>query len=155
MQRIGALLQEGQLRAAYEQLSVLVAAHPGYAEGIRLLAGTLLALGETAEAERLLRQALALDPSWTPTLVTLSELLLASGRGPEAETLLRRAYSARAVPPRAPVLLARYYNDLRRPADALAVAAPWCTSGKADGELVAQHVASLAALGRQDEAVAT
>src|SRR2546421_711498 len=35
----------------------------------------------------------------------------------------------------------------------LAVAAPLCSSGKADAELAAQHIAALAALGRQEEAV--
>jgi tetratricopeptide (TPR) repeat protein len=52
------------------------------------------------------------------------------------------------------LLLARYYNDAGRPAQALAVAAPLCVSGKADAELAAQHVTALVALGRQEEAVA-
>jgi Flp pilus assembly protein TadD len=56
--------------------------------------------------------------------------------------------------PRAALLLARYYNDSGRAAEALAVAAPLCLSGKADAELTAQHVGALAALGRHGEAVA-
>src|SRR5439155_18409502 len=56
--------------------------------------------------------------------------------------------------PRAALLLARYYNDTGRPAQALAVAGPLCTGGKADEGLAAQHIGALVALGRQQEAVA-
>ncbi|HEY6823417.1 MAG TPA: putative 2OG-Fe(II) oxygenase, partial [Steroidobacteraceae bacterium] len=56
---------------------------------------------------------------------------------------------------RAALLLARYYNDSGRAAEALAVAAPMCLSGRGDAELAAQHIAALAALGRQQEALAT
>jgi tetratricopeptide (TPR) repeat protein len=56
--------------------------------------------------------------------------------------------------PIAVLVLARYYNDHKRPAQALAVAAPLCATGNADPELVTQHVAALAALGRQNEGVA-
>ena len=43
---------------------------------------------------------------------------------------------------------------MRRPAEALALAAPLCAAGNPDADLAAQHIAALAALGRQDEAVA-
>jgi tetratricopeptide (TPR) repeat protein len=76
--------------------------------------------------------------------------LLDRGRGSEAEPLLRRA-SQRL--PRAALLLARHYNNTQRPTDALAVIAPLCATGQTDTELVAQHVAALAALGRTQEAV--
>jgi Flp pilus assembly protein TadD len=102
-----------------------------------------------------LRRALELDPRWTPTLGTLGELLLLSGRGGEAEPLLQRALAGSPPYPRAALLLARHYNDSGRPAQALAVAAPLCLAGRADAELAAQHIAALAALGRQQEAVAT
>ena len=152
MRRASALLQAGNFPLAQTQLEAIVAANPGYVEGLRLLAGAQQALGDAEAAERLLRRALELDPDWTPTLATLGELLLASGRGSEAESLLLRAAAGSPPYPRAALLLARYYNDMRRPAEALAMAAP--LAGKADAELSAQHIAALAALGRQAEAVA-
>jgi tetratricopeptide (TPR) repeat protein len=154
MRRINELLRVGSLRPAHEQLATIVDANPGFVEALRLLAGTKQALGDPAAAEELLRRALALDPDWTPTLATLGELLLGSGRGAEAEPLLQRAVAGSPSYPRAALLLARYYNDTGRPAEALAVAAPWCIGGKADAELAAQHISALAALGRQEEAVA-
>jgi tetratricopeptide (TPR) repeat protein len=154
MRHISALLQAGNFPLAQSQLEAIVGANPEYVEGLRLLSGTKQALGDPAAAESLLRRALELDPGWTPTLATLGELLLSSGRGSEAESLLQRAAAGAPPYPRAALLLARYYNDMRRPAEALAVAAPLCVAGKADAELAAQHVAALAALDRQAEAVA-
>jgi tetratricopeptide (TPR) repeat protein len=155
MHRVSGLLQAGSFRIAHDQLEAIVEANPKFVEALRLLAGTKQALGDAADAEKLLRRALILDPSWTPTLATLGELLLASGRGSEAEPLLQRALAGSLPYPRAALLLARYYNDLGSPAQALKVAAPLCLSGKADAELAAQHIAALAALGRQDEAVSS
>lgn len=154
MRRISALLQGGSFRLAHDQLEIIVRDNPDFVEALRLLAGTKQALGDGAEAEKLLRQALRLDPNWTPTLATLGELLLNSGNPGEAEPLLLRAVSGSSPHPHAALVLARYYNDLKRPANALAVAAGLCATGNADPELVAQHVAALAALGRQGEAVA-
>jgi tetratricopeptide (TPR) repeat protein len=154
MRRINELLRTGSFRAAHDQLAVIVDANPGYAEALRLFAGTKQALGEAAAAEELLRRALVLDPNWTPTLATLAELLLGGGRGGEAEPLLQRALAGTPPYPRAALLLARYYNDTGRPAEALAVATPACTSGHADAELAAQYISALASLGRQAEAVA-
>ncbi|HME39237.1 MAG TPA: tetratricopeptide repeat protein [Steroidobacteraceae bacterium] len=154
MRHVSALLQAGQFRTAQAELEAIVDANPKFVEGLRLLAGTKQALGDAAAAEKLLRQALNLEPSWTPTLATLGELLLTSGRTGEAESLLLRAAAGSPPFPRAALLLARYYNDMGRPAQALNVAAPLCVSGKADAELAAQHIAALAALGRQDEAIA-
>jgi tetratricopeptide (TPR) repeat protein len=153
MRRISALLQAGSFRAAHEQLADIVAANPGFAEAQRLLAGTKLALGDATAAEALLRKALALDPGWTPTLTSLGELLLNSGRDSEAEQLLLRAVRGARPNPGAALLLARYYNDQKRPQQAAAVAAPLCASGNAAPELVTQHVIALAAQGRQDDAV--
>ena len=153
MRRISEQLRSGNLRAAHDQLATVVAAHPGYAEALRLFAGTKQALGDTAAAEQLLRQALALDHNWTPTLGTLGELLLGSGRGSEAEPLLQRALAGTPPFPRAALLLARYYNESARPAEAVDVAAPLCIGGRADEELAAQHVTALLALGRAGEAV--
>lgn len=154
MRRVSALLQAGSFRSAHDQLEAIVGDNPDFVEALRLLAGTKQALGDAADAEKLLREALALDPTWTPTLATLGELLLNSGRGSEAEPLLLRAVAGSSPYPRAALVLARYYNDHKRPAQALAVAAPLCVTGNADPELVTQYVAALAALGRQDEAVA-
>ena len=154
MRRINLLLQAGRFRDAHEQLAAIVEANPGYVEALRLLAGTQQALGDAPAAEQLLRRALTLDPNWTPTLVTLAELLLGSGRGEEAEQLLQRALAVTPAYGHAALLLARYYNDSGRPAQALAMAAPLCVSGRADGELAAQHVSALIALGRHEEAVA-
>jgi Flp pilus assembly protein TadD len=153
MRQISALLKTGSYRPAHDQLERIVEAHPEFVEALRLLAGTKQALGDTAAAELLLRRALALDPTWTPTLATLGELLLTGGRGAEAESLLQRAAAGPPPYPRAALLLARYYNDLGKPAQALAIAAPLCASGKADAELYTQHIAALAALGRQTDAV--
>ena len=154
MRRIGGLLQAGRYGEAHEQLERVVAEHPRFAEGQRLLGGCKQALGDRAGAEALLRRALALDPGWTPTLATLGELLLTAGRVQEAETLLRDAATGTPPSPRAAFVLARHFNDNRRPADALAVAAPLCERGAADADLATQHVAALSALGRHDEAVA-
>jgi len=154
MRRASALLQAGSFAAAHDQLVAIVGDNPDFIEALRLLAGAKQALGDSAGAERLLRRALALDPAWTPTLTTLGELLLSSGRGTEAEPLLLRAVSGSSPHPSAALVLARYYNDHKRPVQALAVAAPLCATGNADPELVTQHVAALAALGRLDEAVA-
>ncbi len=153
MRRISDELQTGRFGEAHDRLEAVVAANPTYAEALRLLAGTKNALGDPIAAEALLRRALDIDPRWMPTLVTLSELLLHSGRGGEAEALLKRAVSGSAPYPRAAFLLARFYHDLGRAAEAVAVAAPLCLSGKADAELTAQHIGALAALGRQGEAI--
>lgn len=155
MRRISTLLQAGNFRSAHEQLAVVVNDNPGFAEARRLLAGTKQALGDLAGAEASLREALALDPGWAPTLATLGEFLLGSGRAGEAEALLQRACAGSPPYPRAALVLARYYNDTQRPAQAVEVTARSCASGHADADLVAQHVAGLAALGRQGEAVAT
>ena len=154
MRRISGLLQSGQYVAAHAQLESLVAANPGYTEGLRLLAGTKQALGDTAQAEALLRRALEIDPAAPATLTTLAELLFLAGRGAEAVPLLQRA--VRGTPPyaRAALLLTRHYLDAGQPALALEVAAPWCSSGKADADLAALYVGAYAALGRQAEAVA-
>src|ERR1700680_249973 len=132
VRRINELLRGGSFRAAHDQLETILAANPEFVEALRLLAGTKQALGDAAAAERLLRRALNLEPGWTPTLATLGELLLTAGRGSEAEPLLQRAAAGSPPYPRAALLLARYYNDLGRPAAALAVAAPLCVAGKAD-----------------------
>ena len=153
MRQISALLKTGSYRPAHDQLESIVEAHPEFVEALRLLAGTKQALGDTPAAELLLRRALTLDPTWTPTLATLGELLLTDGRGAEAESLLQRAAAGPPPYARAALLLARYYNDSGKPAQALAIAAPLCASGKADAELSAQHIAALAALGRQADAV--
>ena len=153
MRAISAQLQAGQFRAAHDRLETIVAAHPAFAEAQRLLAGTKLALGDPAAAEALLRRALQVDPAWTPTLTTLGELLLASGRGTEAETVLQRALAAEPADPRAALVLARYFNGTARPAAAVAVAAPFSTQAGIDADLATQHVAALAALGRQTEAI--
>ena len=155
MRRISELLRAGRLRSAQEQLEAILASSPDFVEALRLLAGTRQALGDPAAAEALLRRALELDSGWTPTLTTLGELLLMSGRGSEAEPLLQRAVTGSPPFPRASLLLARHYNDSGRPAEALAVAAPLCLSGHADAELATQHIAALAALGRQEEALTT
>ena len=154
MRRISALLQSGDYEAAHTQLESLVAANPGYLEGLRLLAGTKQAMGEVGQAESLLRRGLDIDPQSTPTLIGLAELLLLAGRSAEAVPLLQRALQGAAPHPRAALLLARHYLDAGQPASALEVAAPWCNSGKADVDLSALHVAAYAALGRQGEAVA-
>lgn len=154
MRRAGALLQAGRFDEAHVQLEAIVEANPGFVEALRLLAGSKQALGDAAAAEALLRRALGLDPNWIPTLATLAELLLMGGRGSEAESLLKRAIGGTAPYPRAAFLLARYYNDTGRPAEALEVAAPLCLGGKADADLAAQHIAALVALGRHSQAVA-
>lgn len=154
MRRISGLLQTGDFRTAHDQLEAIVEANPDFAEARRLLGGAKLALGDAAGAERILRKAISLDPSWTPTLTTLGEMLLHGGRYEEAEEFLRRAIAGNPPNPHATLVLARYYNDRQRHAEALAVAAPFCETGNADAELAAQHVAALVALGHRDDAVA-
>ncbi|MGC8517411.1 MAG: tetratricopeptide repeat protein [Steroidobacteraceae bacterium] len=153
MRAIGALLQDGQYTAARMRLEPIVARHPNYVEGLRLLAGTRLALGERDAAEALLRHALELDGNWPPTLTTLAELLLGSGRAAEAEALLRRAASGSPADPRAAWVLARLYSDSGRAAEAVLLLAPFCAAPRLDAALAAQHSAALVALGRAEEAV--
>jgi len=83
----------------------------------------------------------------------LGELLLSSGRVLEAEPLLRRAAAASPADARAALVLARHYTTRcarRRPR----AGGTLCVAGEANVELVAQHVAVLAALGRREEGVA-
>jgi predicted Zn-dependent protease len=154
MRRISALLQSGHYAEAHTRLESLLAANPGYLEGLRLLAGIKQALGDAGQATLLLRRALEIDPSSSLTLIALAELLLLAGRSAEAVPLLQRAIQGVAPQPRAALLLARHYLDAGQPALALEVAAPWCNDGKADADLAALHVAAYVALGRQGEAVA-
>src|ERR1700761_1376213 len=153
LRQINTLLQAGRFPEAQEQLRAVVATHPDNVEALRLLAGTRQIFGDPAEAEELLRRALTLDGKWTPTLASLGELLLVTGRFAEAEPLLRRALEGATPSLRAAVLLARYYNDTGRRAEAIAVTAPWWTRGLGDSDLNAQHVTALMALGRHQEAL--
>jgi len=153
MQRVNGLLQAGDFRAAHAQLRDVVETHPDYAEAQRLLGGATLMLGDTVAAEGILRHAIGLDPDWAPTLTTLGELLLGSGRHAEAETFLQRAATARQPDPHAAQVLARYYNDRRQPARALAIVAPFCALDDVSPELIVQYVAALVALGRSGDAV--
>lgn len=150
MQQIGKLLQAGELHTAQEQLQAIVEQQPDYAEALRLLGGVQQALGDNTAAEAQLRRAMAADPGWAPAWLSLGELLLNSGREDEAVPLLQRV--AQRLP-QAALLLARHYNERQRSADALAITAALCRAGQAPAELIAQYVAALAALGRQDEAV--
>lgn len=150
MQQTGKLLQLGDFQSAHDRLQSIVEQYPDYAEAWRLLGGVKQARGDVEGAEALLRKAMAVDPGWAPTWASLGELLLNRGDTAEAVPLLQRVASRL---PHAALLLARHYNDQQRPADALAIVAPLCGSDQVPAELVAQHVAALAALGRQDEAV--
>jgi len=153
MRRISGLLQSGQYGTAHAQLESLVAANPGFVEGMRLLAGAKQALGDIVQAESLLRRALEIDPQAPATLTTLAEVLLLSGRNADAVPLLQRAIHGTPPYPRAAFLLARHHLNTGQPALALEVATPWCNSGRADFDLSALHVAAYTALGRQREAV--
>ncbi|HJU25337.1 MAG TPA: tetratricopeptide repeat protein, partial [Rhodanobacteraceae bacterium] len=154
MHRINGLLQAGDFRTAHEQLEIIVDGNPGFPEARRLLAGAKLALGDAGGAERILRVAAAAEPAWPPTLTMLGELLLGSGRHEEAEQFLLQAATDRQADPRAALVLARRCNDTQRHAQALAVAAPFCSLADVAPELAAQHVAALVALGRGEEAIA-
>ena len=153
MQRVNGLLKAGDFRAARDALRETVEAHPDYAEAQRLLGGVTLMLGDAADAERILRRAIERDPEWAPTLTTLGELLLGSGRHVEAETLLQRAATAKQPDPHAAQVLARYYNDRKQPAQALAITAPFCARDNVSSELIVQHVNALVALGRSGDAI--
>lgn len=154
MQRVNALLQAGEFRAARDRLQAVVETNPDYAEAQRLLGGVTLMLGDVVGAERILRHAIELDPDWAPTLTTLGELLLGRGHPAEAETFLQRALAARQPDPHAAQVLARYYNDRRQPARALAILAPFCARDEIPAELIVQYVAALVALGRSGDAIA-
>ncbi|HUA81577.1 MAG TPA: putative 2OG-Fe(II) oxygenase [Dyella sp.] len=151
MQQVSKMLQTGDLRGAHEQLQRIVDQQPDYAEALRLLGGVRQTLGDIDGAETWLRKAMAADPGWAPTWASLGELLLNRGRTDEALPLLQRVASRM---PQAAWLLARHYNDQQRPADALATLAPFCSAEQIPAELATQHIAALAALGRQDEAIA-
>jgi tetratricopeptide (TPR) repeat protein len=150
MREISGLLQAGHYGDAHRELEKVVTQQPDFAEAHRLLGGCKAALGDLPGAEASLRCALALDPNWAPTLTTLGELLLTVGRVAEAEPLLQRAATR---DPRAALVFARHCNDRRRPQEALAAIAPFIAKGQVDAELVTQHVAALAMLGRADDAV--
>src|SRR6185437_5911713 len=117
------------------------------------LGGVMLMLGDAAGAEQILRRAIECDPEWAPTLTTLGELLLGSGRHAEAETFLQRAATVKQPDPHAAQVLARYYNDRKQPARALAVTAPFCARDNVPSELIVQHVTALVALGRSGDAI--
>ena len=153
MQRVNGFLQAGDFRAARDRLHAIIETHPDYGEAQRLLGGVTLMLGDAAGAERILRRAIERDPDWAPTLTTLGELLLGQGRHAEAETFLQRAAAARQPDPHAAQVLARYYNDRKQPARALAIVAPFCTRDDVPSELIVQHVAALVALGRSGDAI--
>jgi len=153
MQRVNGLLKAGDFRAARAALRETVDAHPEYAEAQRLLGGVTLMLGDAVDAERILRHAIERDPEWAPTLTTLGELLLGSGRHAEAETFLQRAATAKQPDPHAARVLARYYNDRKQPARALAITAPFCTRDNVPSELIVQQVNALVALGRSGDAI--
>jgi len=153
MQRVNRSLQAGDFRAARGQLREIIEAHPDYAEAQRLLGGVMLMLGDAAGAEQILRRAIECDPDWAPTLTTLGELLLGSGRHAEAETFLQRAATAQQPDPHAAQVLARYYNDRKQPARALAIVAPFCARDNVPSELIVQHVTALVALGRSGDAI--
>lgn len=153
MQRINGLLKAGDFHAARDALRETVGAHPDCAEVQRLLGGVTLMLGDATDAERILRRALEVDPDWTPTLTTLGELLLGSGRHAEAESFLQRAVSAKQPDPHAARVLARYCNDRKQPARALAITAPFCARDDMPPELIVQHVNALVALGHSADAV--
>lgn len=153
MQRVNGQLQAGDFRSACDALQEIIETHPDYAEAQRLYGGATLMLGDAAGAERILRRAIERAPDWAPTLTTLGELLLGSGRHAEAEVFLQRAITARQPDPHAARVLARYYNDRRQPARALAVAAPFCAGDKVSPDLLVQYVAALVALGRSDDAI--
>jgi Flp pilus assembly protein TadD len=154
MRHVDGLLKAGDFRGAHDRLATIVEAHPDFAEAHRLLAGARLALGDATGAERVLRKAASLEPAWPPVFTMLGELLLNGGRQTEAEEFLLRAATGARADPRAVLVLARFYNDSRRHARALAVAAPFCAAGNIAPELAVQHVTALVALGRKDEAVA-
>ncbi|MBU6417237.1 MAG: tetratricopeptide repeat protein [Xanthomonadaceae bacterium] len=154
MRRINGLLQAGDFHAAHDRLQEIVDEHADYVEAQRLLGGVTLVLGDVAGAERILRRAIECDPDWTPTLATLGELLLGSGRVAEAETFLQRAITGQSPSPQAALVLARYYNDRRQHAQALAVIAPFCRDERVAPDLAVQHATALVALGRGDDAVA-
>ena len=154
MQRVNGLLKAGDFRAARDALREIIDAHPDYAEAQRLLGGVTLMLGDAAGAERILRRAIERDPEWAPTLTTLGELLLGSGRHAEAETVLQRAATAGQPDSHAAQVLARYYNDRKQPARALAITAPFCARDNVSPELIVQHVNALVALGRSEDAIA-
>ncbi|HUY84415.1 MAG TPA: tetratricopeptide repeat protein [Steroidobacteraceae bacterium] len=147
------LLRAGRFREAQAELEAIVAANPRHVEALRLLAGARQALGDAAAAETLLRRALAIDPDWTPTLATLGEFLLIGGRRDEALPFLQRAVVGPTPLARAAFLLARLYNEGRRPLETLEIAAPWVRAGRVDPDLATQHVAALVALGRREEAI--
>lgn len=155
MQRVNGLLQAGDFRAAHDRLETIAKQHPDFVEARRLLAGAKLALGDAGGAEQVLREAASSDPVWPPVLTMLGELLLNGGRQAEAEQCLLRAATGTHADPRAVLVLARFYNDSRRPAQALAIVAPLCTrDNNIVPELAAQHVAALVALGRGEDAIA-
>ena len=155
MRRISELLQPAVFAARTSSSRRSSRPTRDFVEGLRLLAGTKQALGDPAAAEELLRRALALDPSWTPTLATSGELLLVSGRGSEAESLLQRALAGSPPYPARGACCSRATTTT---CGARPRRSRWphrcAVSGKADADSPAQHIAALAALGRQEEAVA-
>lgn len=151
MQRVNGLLQAGDFREAHARLALIAKQNPGYAEAQRLLGGVTLALGDAAGAERILRRAIELAPDWAPSLVTMGELLLGSGRDAEAEIFLRKAMAGSPPNPQAAQVLARFYNDRRQFAQALAVVSVF--GEEMPSELAVPHVTALVALGRAEEAV--
>jgi len=80
MRRIGGLLQSGQYQAAHSQLESLVAANPGYPEGLTALAELLLLSGRSAEALPLLQRAIHGTPPHPRAAFLLARHYLSMGQ---------------------------------------------------------------------------
>ena len=86
-----ALLDEGRLHEALEQLHALAERHPGHAPAHNKLGICLARLGRLDEAAEAFRRAAELDPAYAAPWSNLGNVHLQQGRLDEAEAAYRRA----------------------------------------------------------------
>jgi tetratricopeptide (TPR) repeat protein len=138
---------------AADLLTGLKAIAPDVAEVRRLLGLALRQLGDLAGAEFELRGAIALE-STSATQEALASTLEAAGRRGEAEEAYRAALAIDPAFARAAVGLSGVLLSESRPAESLAVIAPFGARADADVHTLSAHAAALKTLRRFDEAIA-
>lgn len=123
--------------------------NPKWAEVHANLGAVLYDLGRLDQAAAALRQSIALKRDHYEAHVTMGLVLLAQGRPVDAEASFRRALGLRPDAAKPRLKLADALAAQGRTADALAA-----LDGLDDGEALTRRGTGLAALGRDDEAVA-
>jgi tetratricopeptide (TPR) repeat protein len=153
LQQAGLLLSSGRALEAKRLLESQFAAQPWPSDARILLAEILGRMGEATKAEAELRAGLKRDKSHAGLSVALAALLAAGGQAAEAEKVLRAALKVNRRAPRAAVALGELLLADGRATEALQVTTPIVASPSPEHGVLAQHAATLKALGRVKEAL--